>query len=69
MSEPKQIILEKHYNENGVYLGMTVIYDEDLTPEFIAAIKADDLDTMGWRKYWGVLDNKAREKWRAAPAP
>lgn len=65
---PKEIVLEELF-EGDRYMGKIVIYEHELTPEFITKIKNDTADEMGWRKYWGVLDTKARTRWRAVSSP
>ena len=59
-----EIELEKVYKD-GKFMGTISIHENDLTPEFIKKIKEDTEDKMGHRKYWGVYDNKIRNKWRA----
>jgi len=52
------IILEKKFDKKGKYLGKIVVYEDDLTPEFIEAIKLDVNDKKGWKKH----HQKLREK-------
>ena len=35
----------------NTYMGKIVVDSKDLTPEFIAEIKADAEDKQGWKKY------------------
>lgn len=51
----KEIVLEKCYDEKGVYLGKIVINEEELTPDFLKQIKEDKEDKMGWKRYYKVL--------------
>lgn len=56
-----RIILEKHYGDRihpqtlkvtkNAYLGMTVVDTKELTPDFLAALKADKDDKQGWKKH------------------
>lgn len=50
------IELKKVY-KNEEYLGSIVIYEEDLTPEFIEELKKDKDDKKGWKKYKKVLND------------
>jgi len=45
------IILEEVFDEKGRYLGKVVVYEEDLTPEFLEKCRKDTKDVMGWKKY------------------
>lgn len=49
MSEP-HIELERHYDKNGKYLGKTIIYLSDLTPELRALIRDLPESESGWTK-------------------
>ena len=49
------IILEEKFNEKGKYLGKIVVPIRDLTPEFIAGLKADKDDKQGWKKYRKIM--------------
>lgn len=44
--------------EKNVYLGKVVCQTEDLTPEFIAELKADKDDKLGWKKYRKIMKDK-----------
>jgi len=52
------VILAKHYDKNGKYLGMEAVYKETLTPEFIEALKNDKDNSMGWKKHKKVMKEK-----------
>lgn len=49
------IVLEECFDEKGKYLGKIVIPISDLTPEFLALIRADKDDKMGWKKYRKIV--------------
>lgn len=53
-----QIVLEKHYGVHGRYMGMTVVYEEQLTPEFLDTLKKDKADKMGWKQYRKIMKDK-----------
>ncbi|GAG65135.1 unnamed protein product [marine sediment metagenome] len=59
-----EIHLEDVYKD-GKLIGRKFFLIKDLTPELIREIKLDSEDSKGLRKYWGVFDNKIRDKWRA----
>jgi len=42
----------------NTYLGMIVANIEDLTPEFLAKLKADKDDKHGWKKYRKLMKDK-----------
>lgn len=45
------IKLKDCYNSNGRYVGKISIDTDDLTPEFIEALRQDEKDELGWRRY------------------
>ncbi len=52
------ILLEEIFDENGKYLGKVIVGVDDLTPEFIAELKADKDDKKGWKKYRKLMKEK-----------
>lgn len=38
-----------------VKMGEIIIYTEDLTPDFINALKTDSLNIMGWKGDWRAV--------------
>ena len=50
-----EIVLEECFDEKGKFLGKHVISIADLTPEFLAELKADKEDKKGWKKYRKVM--------------
>jgi len=50
-----QIVLEVHYDPEGRYLGRTVIYASQLTPQKLNSIKGDLADVQGFKAYHEAL--------------
>ena len=54
MSLEPHIVLKKHFKDDR-YLGMEVVFLKDLTPEYLATVKADTDDKLGWKRHRKVM--------------
>lgn len=54
MSLEPHIVLKKHY-AGDKYLGMEVVFLKDLTPGYLATVKADKNDKLGWKRHRKVM--------------
>jgi len=51
----EKVILKENCDGHGGYISI----DKDkLTPEFLAKLKADKIDEMGWNKYRKLMKEK-----------
>ena len=51
----REIIVLKKVYKGKKYLGMHIAYIDDLTPEYLARLKADVSDKEGWKQYRKVM--------------
>ena len=51
----KKIILRECYKE-GQFMGNVIVFEHELTPEFIEKLKKDVNDKIGWHKHREVLE-------------